>query len=453
MQRSAVTQGIRGTMSSDQEAPQRELPRTDVDGDFRQSDLLRALIDSLPDLVFFKDTRSVYLGCNKAFERFFGHTERDIVGKTDFDFVAPEQAREFQANDAAMLALESVRINEESVLAADGQLLHLETLKTPLRDASGTIRGLIGVARDIGERRHFRAELEAMNADLERRVAERTAELLAANEQLSQAMGQLVEAEKLAALGSLVAGVAHELNTPLGNARVVATTLQSRVAAFEGSLAEPSGLKRSTLQAFLRDARDAADLLARSHERASLLISQFKSVAIDQTSERRRSFTLGEIFEELLAPFRPQLRAANVAIQVNLESEMTLDSYPGPLEQVFANLIQNSLLHAYSDPGRAETGTICINARDLGDFVEVRFADDGSGMTDAVAAHAFEPFYTTKLGAGGSGLGLAIVRNIVRGVLGGEIAFDGKHRTGNSRGTAFLIRLHKVAPRREEVTQ
>jgi PAS domain S-box-containing protein len=453
MPESEVSQGTRGTVMPDEDVPNREPSRAEVDTDFRQSDLLRALIDSLPDLVFFKDTESVYLGCNKAFERFFGHPERDIVGKTDFDFVGVEQAREFQANDVAMLALESGRINEESVLSADGQILHLETLKTPLRDSKGRIRGLIGVAREIGERRRFRAELEAMNADLERRVAERTAELLAANEQLSQAMGQLVEAEKLAALGSLVAGVAHELNTPLGNARVVATTLQSRVTAFEASLAEPSGLKRSTLMAFLQYARDSADLLARSHERASLLISQFKSVAIDQTSERRRTFTLGEMFEELLAPFKPQLRAANVAIELTVEREVTLDSFPGPLEQVFANLIQNSLLHAYSDPRRSETGTIRIEARDLGDFVEVRFSDDGSGMTESVAAHAFEPFYTTKLGAGGSGLGLAIVRNIVRGVLGGEIAIDSKHRAGNAPGTSFLMRFRKVAPHREEVTQ
>lgn len=449
MRETAVTDGTTAAMTSDRDLPP---PRTDST-DYQQSELLRALIDSLPDLVFFKDTASVYLGCNKAFERFFGHPEHEIVGKTDFDFVPAEQAREFQANDAAMLALESGRINEESVLSAEGHILHLETLKTPLRDATGKIRGLIGVARDIGERRRFRAELEAMNADLERRVAARTAELLAANEQLSQAMGQLVEAEKLAALGSLVAGVAHELNTPLGNARVVATTLQARVASFEASLADPSGLKRSTLQAFLRDARDAADLLASSHDRASRLIAQFKAVAIDQTSERRRTFTLDEMFEELLAPFRPQLRAANVTIQLELEGAISLDSYPGPLEQVFANLIQNALLHAYADPDRTTVGTITIRASCRNSLVEIRFADDGVGMTDAVAARAFEPFYTTKLGAGGSGLGLAIVRNIVRGVLGGEIVFDGKRRESDSSGTAFVLRLPAVAPRREEGAQ
>lgn len=278
------------------------------------------------------------------------------------------------------------------------------------------------------------AQLETLNAELEQRVHERTASLQSATE-------ALLRSEQLAALGSIVAGVAHELNTPIGNARMVATTILDNVKALEGSVASGT-LQKSVLLAFTRAQSDGAALLERSMERATSLISSFKSVSADQASGVCRLFHVDTVVSDILAMLSPSMQKATcrIAVRKSVDENLQMNSYPGALGQVFANLVNNTMLHAFE---RSTEGNITIEVQRHGlDEVNIQFSDDGCGIAPHLIGQVFNPFYTTKLGQGGSGLGLHLVYNIVTKTLGGHI-----HVTSElGHGTCFHLRLPLKAP-------
>ena len=267
--------------------------------------------------------------------------------------------------------------------------------------------------------------LRSLNLNLEQRVAERTAELARRNEELARALDELrqtrdelVESAKLAALGSMVAGIAHELNTPIGNGLTVASTLAETSQAMRQSM--EAGIKRSALQAFLDDAVTAGDILQRNLERAATLIASFKQVAVDQTSSQRRRFRLRDTLAEVLLALSPSLKSSGCVVRLQeIYGDIQMDSYPGPLGQVLANLVNNSLIHGYADQAPGEV-RITVSRQGEGQ-VSIDVADDGAGIAAEHQSRIFEPFFTTRLGKGGSGLGLSIVRNIVTATLGGRI--------------------------------
>lgn len=314
---------------------------------------------------------------------------------------------------------------------------------SPLRDAQGQVVGAIETLLDISERKRAEHEVQQLNEGLEAKVSERTAALGKANEELRLAMKQLVQTEKLASLGSLVAGVAHELNTPLGNILTVATTLRARTEDFSALLTSGEGLRRSSITDFTKGCLDAATIVERNATRAADLIGSFKEVAVDQTSMRRRQFDLGEVIDEILSALQPTLRRTAHKVSVEVPSGIQLDSYPGPLEQVLSNLIMNSLLHGFE---HTPQGNICIQATASASQVVLHYTDDGSGMNKSVIQQAFDPFFTTKLGKGGSGLGLYIVYNLVTAVLGGTITLRSKPEAG----VEFELVLPVAAPRMAE---
>jgi len=278
-----------------------------------------------------------------------------------------------------------------------------------------------------------------LNVELEQRVAERTAELSEALDTLKQAQSELVQSEKLASLGSMVAGVAHELNTPVGNALMVASTLTDQQQQFEQSL--DHGLSRSALNHFLLSVRDTSDILDRNLRRTADLINSFKQVAVDQTSEQRRHFDLRELVREVLVTMSPSLRKTSHTLLCEISPDIHFDSFPGPLEQVLMNLTNNALRHGFD--GRSN-GQMRLQADLLSsEWVRLRFSDDGVGISDKNLQKIFDPFFTTKLGQGGSGLGLSIAYNIVTGMLGGKIEVHSEV----GRGSEFVIDLPLTAPK------
>ncbi|MBN2885989.1 MAG: transporter substrate-binding domain-containing protein [Chromatiaceae bacterium] len=283
-----------------------------------------------------------------------------------------------------------------------------------------------------------RAQIAEQNLGLEQRVAERTRDLQETLARLEQAQASLVQSEKLAALGDLVAGIAHELNTPIGNAVMLASTLSDQERAFRDQMA--AGLSRAALQRFVDAVREGSDVLLRSLRRAAELISSFKQVAVDQASYQRRRFSLEEVTREIALTLQPRLRHSPASLEVSVAPEITLDSYPGPLGQVLMNLIQNALLHAFE--GR-DSGQIRIESQLAAPgFVLLRVSDDGNGIAPANLSRIFDPFFTTRLGQGGSGLGLHIVYNLVTGLLGGAISV----RSTPDQGTVFELALPLTAP-------
>jgi len=297
---------------------------------------------------------------------------------------------------------------------------------------------LILAYEDVTDNHRQALNILGLNATLERRVGERTQELSEALAQLTTAQAELVRKEKMSALGSLVAGVAHELNTPVGNSLTVASTLQEHVKAFTSDIEK--GITRSRLNAFLTAVSEGSDILMHSLHRAAELVASFKQVAVDQTSVNRRVFQLDAAIAEILLTLGPSIRKAQQAVHSAVPAGITMDSYPGPLAQILTNLIGNALLHAFD--GR-ENGVVTLNVRRLNDAqVELTVSDNGCGIPHANLARVFDPFFTTKFGQGGSGLGLNIVYNLVTDMMGGELKVD----SPPGQGACFTIRLPLLAP-------
>jgi len=259
-------------------------------------------------------------------------------------------------------------------------------------------------------------------------------------ERLRRAQQELVNSEKLASLGSLVAGVAHELNTPLGNGVLLASSLQDQVREFSGHL-QAGTIQRRTMSEFCSQATDTCNLLEQSLERSVEIVGHFKQVAVDQSSDRRRSFYLDAAIEDICGTLQPQFRATPHRLIVTVEPELTLEGYPGTLGQILNNLVLNALQHGLeSHPG----GEVRVEAGAMpGQRIRLTVSDNGKGIPIQDRSQIFDPFFTTRLGAGGSGLGLYIVHNLVTGVLGGTLTVD-----SSPRGTAFQLVFPAKAPQR-----
>ena len=294
---------------------------------------------------------------------------------------------------------------------------------------------LTGVATHLAaiaiERARREAELARHRNHLQDLVAARTAAL-------SRAQEELVRRDRLAALGALVAGVAHELNTPIGNSLMAATCLAEKTRTLAASV--DGGLRRSQLVQYFAQADEAGQILARNLQRAARLVASFKQVAVDRCNSERRAFLLCELLAELLPPLRILARQRAVRIDTDIAPGLAMDSYPGPLSEVLAHLVDNCLVHAFADTAH---GAIVIAAAPGPDAsVLISVSDNGAGIAALLAPRVYDPFVTTKQGTGGSGLGLHVVHNIVSGVLGGSIELDSEP----ARGATFRLRLPGIAP-------
>jgi signal transduction histidine kinase len=297
---------------------------------------------------------------------------------------------------------------------------------------------------EVAMRRAREEEIQQLNAALEARVDQRTAQLRQANDDLRLAADHLVQTEKVASLGRLVAGIAHELNTPLGSTLTAATTLKAHLGSFRNGLLSGT-LKRSTAEDFVGQCHQACDIIERNAYRAAGLIDNFKELAVDQASARRRRFPLKRTVEEVLATHHNAWKATPHKIELDIDEAIELDSFPGPLAQVLSNMLENSLVHGLS---QNSAGCVRIVARLHGDEVALTYSDDGNGIPPQFHNKIYDPFFTTRLGQGGSGLGLYIVQTLVTGVLGGQIGVQSQP----GQGTQFHITLPLVAPVLQEGT-
>lgn len=392
----------------------------------------------------------VYADVNQAWTRLMGYAREAVVGWSRVDRKVMVDADGSWPALIARLERERVIVLSEVALRrADGSTFLSEGMISLIDTEDGQI--IIYSVHDVTELRRTQADLRELNAELEGRIAKRTESLTLANTELEQALmtvqlaqerlvnqqDRLVQSEKLASLGSLVAGIAHELNTPIGNGLMAVSTLQDRTRAFGQQMA--TGLKRSDLEGFLGQVTAGCEIAVRNIERASQLVASFKQVAVDQTSDQRRRFDLREVVDEILMTLQPTLKRTTHRVVCGVPAGLQLDSFPGALGQVLTNLVQNALVHGLD--GMAQ-GVIEVQARPVPDGIELVVSDNGRGIPEAVHKQVFDPFFTTKLGQGGSGLGLPIVRNIVTGVLGGEIDFHNRAEGG----VAFVVRLPRQAP-------
>ncbi|WP_395405503.1 sensor histidine kinase [Pseudoduganella sp. UC29_106] len=280
--------------------------------------------------------------------------------------------------------------------------------------------------------------LARINTHLALRKANR--DLQQMYETLTRAKEDLVHNEKLAALGALVAGIAHELNTPIGNSLMVASTFEAQTGEILGHFKPGEPLRRSELQHYLENAQTTTEILMRNLQRAADMVTNFKQVAVDQTSTQRRTFLLSEVVSGNVLTLMPTIKRTPYQVVQNIPPELMMDSFPGPLGQVIANLVNNALVHGFD--GR-KTGQVELAAEyEQDEWIALHVRDDGNGIDASNLQRIFDPFFTTKMGVGGSGLGLHIVHNIVTDILGGRI--DVSSEPG--KGTCFTLSLPLVAP-------
>lgn len=279
------------------------------------------------------------------------------------------------------------------------------------------------------------SQLQATRKELEVRLGEIEATNSTLNQtllRLKKTQEQLVHQEKMASLGALVAGVAHEINTPIGVGVTASSTLHSSTEEalenYEAGRLTDSGLRR-----YMSMAIQSANILMTNLNRAANLIHSFKQVAVDQSSSETRRFNLYEYVEEILLSLRPRLKKTLIKVNVNIDKSIQVHSYPGAISQVITNLVMNSLVHGFPDnqPGSISLGAEC----DEGGLITLIYADDGEGISEQNLRKVFDPFFTTRRAAGGSGLGMHIVYNLVTQQLGGKIDIH------SEQGRGVLVQL------------
>jgi PAS domain S-box-containing protein len=431
----------------------------------QERNLLRTLIDILPTRIFVKDRDARYLIINSTQLKYLGLTEpSEALGRSLLDILQNEHGQQSDRDDKHVMATGQAFYNrEEMVTNTDGTPLWLVSTKVPLLDLKGDVIGLVGMSYDITERKlaeqelarhrdHLEdlvqtrtQELVESNAQLEREVlvrrqaeqelarhrdhlqdlvAERTADLNETNRRLQdslarlqQTQAQLVESEKMSSLGSLVAGIAHEINTPVGIGVTAASHLEQETREISELFAQ-NQLKASSLRSFLGTARDSSNMILSNLMRAADLIQSFKKVAVDQSSQERRVFNLRSYMDEVLLSLRPKLKKTAHTITINCPDDLSLDSYPGAFSQVITNLVMNSLIHGFEN---IEAGQIRMDIEQKDGMLHFRYSDNGKGIPSDFIQKVFDPFFTTRRGSGGSGLGLHILYNLVTQTLGGHV--------------------------------
>ncbi|WP_124451002.1 PAS domain S-box protein [Paucibacter sp. KBW04] len=421
-------------------------------------DRLQAVLDAAMEFaIVATDLQGRITLFNLGAERMLGYEQVELLGRPvtvlhlpaelaqHAEHLSAEQGQDLQGFEALVATArhQGSESRNWTFVRKDGSQLEVSLVLSSVRDPAGHDMGFLGIARDISQQRQAERALVTLNAELEQRVARRTHELSDALQHLRSAQDDLLRSEKMAALGSLVAGVAHELNTPLGNCLTTASTLDERMRELRRSF-EGGQMRRSELERFLDDGRTACGILLSSMGTANELVAHFKQVSVDQTSAQRRVFELSDVVADVLSVLRPRLRKSTVRTLEDIQLPRPIDGYPGPLGQLITNLLMNALLHAFPEPlDPDKEAQICLRAWPM-DELHFGFSvsDNGQGMRAEVRRRAFDPFFTTKMGRGGTGLGLNIVYNISTGILGGQVEL----KSEPGQGAEFIFRLPYVAP-------
>ena len=400
---------------------------------FVQSPLPLALVDLSNDQ---------FVEVNQVFLQQFGYVRTELVGKTPLDVRLWQQPLDRKNYLETLQRQRFVNKLEVQFLRKNGEPLTC-LLSSRLLDEIGQNR-VIFSPLDVTRQRQIETEIRELNQQLEARVRSRTQRLEQTNQDLADTLQslkdtqkELIQAGKMAGLGSLVAGVAHEIHAPIGNSMQMANDMADAIQNLQQIMRERS-IRRSELMRFLSDGAETAATLLGNLVRAAELVSSFKQVAVDQASNQARHFDVRRVLEEIVLTSAPLYRDLALEMQLDLQSDIVIHSFPGVVSQAISHFLSNALLHAFV--GRT-SGKMFLSCRMVQEQqVEIVFGDDGIGIAKADLARVFEPFFTSR--AGGNGLGMHIVYNLVTGVLGGTISLHSEV----GQGTQVRLLLPLVAP-------
>jgi PAS domain S-box-containing protein len=380
---------------------------------------------------------------NDEYAYMLGYTKEEMSQRIQGDFrnfVHPDDLPQVAALwEAHLVGTTPVYEAEFRVMHKDGHWVWVMSHgKVWSWGADGSPLNISGIHLDVSAIKTAQAHLEELNSKLEHRVDERTAELEATLLQLRESQQSLASSEARATMSTLVAGLSHEIGTPLGNSIIAASTVTAGTRDFRKLLAD-GGLKRSDMNSFIELVDQGSDIIESNLIRANELMKNFRQVAADQASEQRRTFDLAQAVREIVQTLSPTLKRHPHRVTLDIADGIAMDSLPGPLGQIIINLINNAYLHAFEGMPQGE---LTIGARADGDWVNLEVRDNGRGIPAENLKKLFEPFFSTKIGKGGTGLGMAIVQNLVIKTLGGSIEV----MSAMGQGTTFAIRIPKDLP-------
>lgn len=316
---------------------------------------------------------------------------------------------------------------------------------TELHPLSESVNAMLRkITQQIDKFETAESEIKELNQSLEQKVVTRTQalrdsnqELLDALEQVHQYQSQVIQSEKMASLGQMVAGVAHEVNTPIGLGVTASTMLSDRIDDIKSEL-EKKSLSAKKLERFLDESKENTQIIYRNLSRAADLVSSFKQVAVDQTADNSRNVKLEPFVNEVILSLNPTLKKFNHSIVINCPAELEIQTKPGPINQVLINMIMNSVIHAFDD----NEGTITIDIWLENHTCHIKYQDNGKGIEEKIKQRIFDPFVTTKRGEGGSGLGLHLVYNLVTQALGGNISVESELDKGSTFNISFPVEIN-----------
>ncbi len=378
-----------------------------------------------------------FLEVNPAYEQLTGLNANSIIGRTVLEVLPDTEA--YWIEIFGNVALTGKSTTYENFSTELGKWFQVKVFSPRLRQFALMLS-------DITERKQAEDQLIRMNNELEERVTRRTSDLAEinnalhrANEELKRTQNELIQREKMTALGVLVAGVSHEMNTPLGNSLTASSSMQEEIVHFETDF-ENGKVTKTRLKEFNQYLQNGLDLVTRNLNRAIEQLVHFKQVSVDQASENRRSFDLKAVVDDNISILLPQFKHSPHHIEVDIPGGIRMDSYPGAIGQLITNLVLNSLIHGFSADMK---GVVSISATpEDGGTVRLIVTDNGHGIPPKNLDRVFDPFFTTRMGQGGSGLGLNIAFNIIKSTLGGNIQVDSQVDSY----TTFTMIMPRTAP-------
>ncbi len=416
-----------------------------------QSAIFRGFFDEFPFPAGLRKPDGEMILVNPVAVDWFGMPSDEMVGKKAEDFLPPGVAARSKALDLSVAETRVADTYETRMDCADGKTRDMLITRFPLLSDDGELLGLGAFNIDVTEQRTVERLLRDMNSELEALVEERTRELQVANGELKRALDEvrettqkLIDSEKLASLAPMVAGVAHEINTPIGTGVTASSLIRDKVLMLREQVLSGQ-LTRSALEEAVSNIDESSTILLKNLERANRLIRSFKQISADQSGPADREFALCEHLEQVLLTLAPRLRRARLTVALDCAADLVLESDPGALTQVITNLLMNVVEHAYADD---IAGAANIQVTQTGEKTRIRVRDGGRGIEPAHLKEIFVPFFTTRRAEGGTGLGLSIVYNTVTANLKGEISCE----STPGEGTVFTIDLpNRVSPRTHDV--
>lgn len=402
----------------------------------------RSIFDYAPVGMALVDRQGYLILTNYALQSFLGYPHEELITKSFVELTHPKDA---DADLAQYHVLCAQKISSYSMdkryIHKDGRIIwgHL-TVSSVLEEEGQAATYSVGMVEDIGERKAAEAALRRSKAELEQRVIERTEDLQRINqdlqsslEELKAAQEQLVEAEKMASLGGLVAGIAHEVNTPVGVGVTAASYLRTQVQVYYRKY-QDNQLTRGDFEAFLHTADSSSDMILSNLKRAADLVRSFKQIAVDCSVEEKRTIKLKPYLDDILQSLQPRFKRTQHTVEIDCAKDLQVLTYPGALSQILTNLLINSLEHAFKDQ---VIGHIHIQVTLAAHLWLLEYRDDGCGIPPEHQRKIFEPFFTTRRNEGGTGLGMHIVYNLITQTLGGQIQCSSEL----GKGIYFRIQL------------